>query len=238
MKKLVLGALLAVASSATGCSTDNGSVVDVAWTFKHLADGSARSCPVDYPTATIVSQRTDDSTHLGAGETFIDKFDCAAGSGSIVLPDLDSYLVWVEIETDSGSSEYAKSNATYVDTSLSYQPVDVEILDDGGYFFFEWDIYDGATRVSCADAGVTTSGGGSVDSVATSLSNSSYFRDDKFSCEDHYGTTDGLLAGEYTVSVTAEDSAGVVGGAPTLTNEEIVAPNGLTDLGLLHIDLD
>lgn len=238
MKKLVLGALLAVASAATGCtSSDNGSVVDVGWTFKHLADGGARSCPVGYDTATIVSQRTDDSTHLGFGDKFVDKFDCAAGSGSIVLPDLDSYLVWVQIESDSGASVYAQSNSTYVDTALSYQPVDVEILDDGGYFFFEWDVYDGNNLVSCATAGLDGANA-SVDSVATSLSNSSYFRDDKFTCADHYGTTDGLLAGSYTVSITAEDAAGVIGQADTLTNKVIAAPNKLTDLGLVKIHLD
>lgn len=234
MKKLVLGALLAVASSATGCSTDNSSIVDVSWTFRHLATDAARSCPTDYPTATIISQRTDDSTHLGFGETFIDKFNCSDGAGTIVLPDQDSYLVWVEIENDSGSAEYAKSNSTYVDTSLSYSPVEVEFLDDGGYFFFEWDLYDGNTLVSCSEAGATT-----VEAISTSVTSSSNSADDKYDCADHYGTTAGLLEGTYTVSIDATNSADqVVGVAPTLINKDIEAPNGLTDLGLVEIPLD
>jgi len=240
MKNLVLGALLAAASSfAAGC-TSSGTTVTVSWDFQHLSASntgapSALSCPTDFPTATIISQRTDDSTHVGFGDEFIDHFNCSDGIGTIVLPDEDSYLVWVEIETDSGSSTYAQSNSTYVNTAFAVEPINVNIVDNGGYFFFEWDLVDAKTNAPLA---CTDIGSGSVEAISTSVASPSYFKDDKFDCDAHYGTTDPLIADTYTVSIDAEDSTGALGPAKNLTNKTIHAPNGLTDLGLVLIPVD
>jgi len=238
MKNLVLGALLAVASVSTGCSSsDSGVTVDVSWKFTHLEDGTARACPTNFGTAVIKSQLINDSSHLGSGSDFSDLFNCSAMAGTIVLPTADQYLVWVEIQNDSGSSTYATSNSTFVDTTFATDPVDVEIIDDGGYFFFTWDLEDTTGKLlSCADAGVTSSG--SVETIATSVATPSYFRNDKFTCEDHYGTTDPLLADTYTVSIDAEEGNAAIGTAPEKTNQEITAPNGLTDLGHIVITVD
>lgn len=248
MKNLVLGALLAAASIATGCSSSDGddggpvvvgTTVTVNWDFAHLVgDGSEpRSCPSGFGTAIIKSQAIDDGTHLGTGTDFVDKFDCADGTGTIVLPDDDQYLVWVEITNDSESTLYAESNSTYVDTSASVPAVNVEILDNGGYFFFTWDLEeDDGTPVSCADANIDPAG--AVDAVSTSIANASDFADDRFTCADHYGTTDGLLAGTYTVAISVDDATGKIGEAETKTNQVIEAPNKLTDLGHVIITLD
>lgn len=242
MKKLVLGALLAVAS-LSGCTSDGGdvpidTVVTVRWNFTHLADMSPRSCPVGFGTATIVSQTTDDVTHLGTGQKIIDKFNCSDGQGTITLPSDDTFLVWVQIENDTGTSLYAQSEETFVDTSASVAPIAVTVFDDGGFFFLEWDLVDARTNalLTCAQAGVTANG--SVETIATSVANPSYFKDDKFTCEDHFGTTDPLLAGTYTVTVDAEVNNASIGQAPTLTNKTIRAPNGLTDLGLIRIPIN
>jgi len=246
MKNLVLGALLAAASIATGCSSSDGddggpvvvgTTVTVNWDFTHLADGTARSCPSGFGTAIIKSQATDDTTHLGTGTDFVDKFDCSAGKGTIVLPDNDTYLVWVEITKDSESSLYAETNSTFVDTSADVPDINVEILDDGGYFFFTWDLEeDDGTPVACADANIDPAG--AVDAVSTSIANANDFKDDRFTCADHYGTTDGLVAGTYTVAISVDDAGGKIGEAETKTNQVIKAPNKLTDLGHVIITLD
>jgi hypothetical protein len=237
MKKLVLGALLAVASSA-GCTTSTSeSIVTATWTFHHLADHSVRSCPVGFNTATIVSQPTDDGTHRGVGTTIVDKFDCAAGSGTITLPD-DNYLVWVQIENDSGSSVYTKSEQSFVDTSVGDSRIDVDILDDGGYFFLTWDLVDAVSHapLSCAQAGVTASG--SIETAASIAGSQSVLITDKFTCEDHFGTTGALLAGNYVVSVDALDSSNkALSSQSTVVTKSITAPDGLTDLGNIMIPI-
>ncbi len=243
MKNLVLGALFAVASVSTGCTSSDGddgggggggdtSLVHVSWSFSHLETNEARSCPTGFGTAVVKSQVVDVTSHLGTGTDFTDLYNCSDMSGTIELPAGAQYLVWVEFTNDSQTSKYAESNSNFVDTDGSLDPIKVEIFDDGGYFFFTWDLADSSGHLlNCADAGVTANG--SVEAVATSIANSSYFKNDKFTCEDHYGTTDPLLADDYTVSIDAEgtDGGGAIGQAPTLNNKEITAPNGLTDLG-------
>lgn len=235
MKKLILGALLAAASSVGCSSSSSNSVVDVSWTFTHLADNSARSCPSGFGTANIISQTIDPTTHKLTGLQVVDQFNCSAGHGTITLPD-DAFLIWVEIATDSGSSKYAESAATYVDTSLGDATVDTEILDDGGYFFFTWDLVDAQTSalLSCAAAGVTSSG--SVDIISASVADSTYVKEDKFTCADHYGTTEGLLAGEYDITIQAENN-GVLGVADPFS-DTILPQNGLTDLGNIMIPIN
>ena len=239
MKKLVLGALLAVAS-LSGCVSDGGgsteAVVTARWKFTHLADNSPRSCPVGFATATIVSQATDPVTHLGAGATIVDKFNCSDGQGTITLPD-DTYLVWVQIENDTGSQIYTKSQQTFVDTSLGDTTIDINILDDGGYFFLTWDLVKAGTQtpLTCAAAGVTASG--SVEAVSTNLATSQRIITDKFTCEDHFGTTDALLAGTYAVTIDALDSSDRALSDPTTVTKQITAPDGLTDLGHILIPI-
>ena len=239
MKKLVLGALLIAAASSTACTpvNDGGgdTLVSVRWDFTHFADGSARSCPVGFGTATIVSQTTDDVTHLGTGQNFIDQFNCSDGQGTILLPSDDTYLVWVQIENDSGSSLYAQSEETFVDTSLSVPPIDVTIFDDAGFFFLEWDLEDAVSHapLSCTQAGLNGSAG-AVEAVATLATSTNVLFTDQFTCSDHYGTTDPLLAGTYTVSVEATVNNQSIGNAPAVT-KTISAPNRLTDLGLFVI---
>jgi hypothetical protein len=233
MNRLVLGTLAAIASLA-GCGGSSDAVVTMHWSFVHLADGAARSCPTGFGTASIVSQSTDPVTHLGVGTTIVDKFDCAAGRGTITLPD-DTYIVWVQIENSDGSSVYAKSAESYVDTLDGDQSIDVQILDDGGYFFLTWDLVRESTgaALSCRDAGVTANG--AVD-VLTKLVTSSSVTTDKFTCEDHFGTTAPLLSGDYDVTVEASNN-GILGIADPIA-AKIKAPNGLTYLGDIVIPIN
>jgi len=213
-------------------------VVTVGWTFAHLAPHGARSCPTDYPTATVVSQSIDPVTHLGTGTKFKDKFDCSDGIGTLTLPP-DTYLIWVEITKATGSTGsdfYAQSEEFYVDTTLGDARFDTEILDNGGYFFLEWDLADAVTLkpLSCSDAGVGTHGIRTISSTPAS----SVDLADTFVCADHFGTTDGLVAGDYLITVQAESAGGTILGEPQTITDTIGQPNKLTDLGLFVLPID
>jgi hypothetical protein len=61
---------------------------------------------------------------------------------------------------------------------------------------------------------------------------------DKFTCEDHFGTTDALLAGNYTVAIDALDSTDrALSSRSTTVSKTITAPDGLTDLGHILIPI-
>jgi hypothetical protein len=238
MKNLVLGVLLAAAASSAACTSADSGGVPVSWRFTKLENNTTLGCPAGFNTARIVSQAVDDTTHIGAGEQITDLFDCSAGHGTIALPN-DAFLIWVEIESASGTL-YAQSQETYYDTALDNFVVDAEIIDDGGFFFLEWDLFDSVTGrlMSCADGGVT-GGNSAIDVVSTEIGNSTNFQDDRYDCTDHYGATDPLLAGSYTIQVQAFDSANQhAGSAPEILNKTIRAPGGYTDLGLVHIPID
>lgn len=239
MKKLVLGALLIAASTlGTGCiisSGDSDSVVTAEWTFTHLADGRRGECINRTDIALVVSQPWDPVTQQNIGAAFVDPFNCEDYVGSVELPD-DTYLVWVEIQNVAGAI-IAKSQQELVDTAAGDTKVSVGFYDDGGYFFFSWDLLDEDTgrRISCRDAGLDHSNA-SVEVIATSVANPQYLRDDQFECEDHFGTTDPLLVGDYTVSINAEENNLLVGEPENFANRRIEA-NQLTDLGNIQIQV-
>jgi len=242
MKNLALGALL-VAATSSGCiiSSDDTINVTASWTFVHQADKTARSCPVGFETAAVTAQEVTPLSVRPVGSPIIDLYNCSDGAGFDKLRRNTTYLMWVEIQHEDpvtgAVTTYAKGGEAFIDTGID-SGFDTRILDDGGYFFLTWDLQgksSGAT-LTCADAGVSSAG--SVETVSTSVANPSSFITDKFTCTDHFGTTGGLVAGRYTVSVDAEDGAGALGAPVNLTNKDINAPNGLTDLGHVILPID
>lgn len=237
MKKLVLGALLAAAAAA-GCTAaaPTDAVITARWSFTHFADNSPRSCPTNYQTTTIYSQVWDPVANVLIGSPIKDKFNCSDMQGT--TDPLDGiFLVWVQVESDSGASLYAKSKQIYIDTADGDVNLDFPILDDAGNFFLTWDLADAVTNapLTCKEAGVVGNAG--VETIAT-IVNSSFMLTDKFTCDHYFGTTAPLLAGTYTVSVDAFVGNASVGTAPALTNKRITSPNGLTDLGHIIIPID
>jgi hypothetical protein len=237
MKKLVLGALI-LAASSTGCiiSESTDAVITARWSFTHFADNSARSCPTDFQTATIYSQPWDPINNRLFGTPIADKFDCADLSGT--TDPLDGiFLVWVQIERDSGGTPYASSESIYVDTADGDATLNFPIYDDAGSFYLTWDLVDADTDapLTCSQAGVTGDAG--VETVAT-IAGSNFMLADVFECDHYFGTTAPLLAGTYTVSVAAVVDDLSVGTAPAITNKTIRAPNGLTDLGHIIIPIE
>jgi hypothetical protein len=242
MKKLVLAATLAAAVSATACTTSSGNgngdvTVTANWSFKHIADGGARSCPVGFDTATVFAVPYDTLTaELNGNEIPTDLFNCSAGRGTILVPD-GQYLISVRIENHAGTTTYADSEQVFIDTAVDGSFA-VEILDDGGYLTFRWTLHDAVTRsrLTCAEAGVTSNG--AVESIATRANSSGFMLTDQFTCEDHYGTTDGLPAGNYTVALEAQNNDIQLGDAVTLPQTPVGPQNDVTDLGHVQIPID
>lgn len=237
MKNLVLAAMLGAAAASTACTTSNNLTVTANWSFKHLATNALRSCPVGFDTATVFAQPVDELTaEANGGLISADLFNCDAGSGTIIVPD-GLYLMSVRIENHSGSTKYADSEAVFIDTAVDASFA-VEILDDGGYLQFRWTLKDAVTnqRMTCAEAGVTSNG--SVESIATSTVNPNVMFTDKFTCEDHYGKTDGLLAGTYVVSLDAENNNSRLGPVVNFAATPVGAQNSVTDLGTIALPID
>jgi len=241
MKNLVLGALLMAAASSAACGGSTSSSTDVTatahWSFKHLADNSPRSCPTGFDTAEITAQPVDpDTAAANGGLITTTAFHCSDMQGTIVVPD-GFYLMSVDFLDSSNRPYTALPQELYFDTATDAS-FNVEILDDGGYFQFTWGLVDAVSQapLKCSDARLGTSG--AVESISTSVADMSYFRDDKFTCTDHFGVTDGLLAGTYTVSIDAEKGGTGLGPPVNLTNKVITRPNGITDLGHILVPID
>ncbi|HEY6176005.1 MAG TPA: hypothetical protein VIX73_16240 [Kofleriaceae bacterium] len=237
MKNLVLAAVLGAAAASTACTTSNNLTVTAHWSFKHIADGTARSCPTGFDTATVFAQPVDNLTaEANGGLISADLFNCSDGAGTVVVPD-GLYIMSVRIENHSGSMKYADSEGVFIDTATDAS-FSVEILDDGGYLTFRWGLRDKQTNapLTCAEAGVTSNG--SVESIATSTTNANFMLTDKFTCEDHYGTTDGLPAGTYVVSLDAENNNARLGDPVNFAATPVGAPNIVTDLGKVLLPID
>jgi hypothetical protein len=244
MKNLVLGSLIALtATQAAGCIIENNggpedAFITASWTFRNEASGTTTGCPVGYNTVALYSQTTDggycDPLNPGAGNTCIDLFDCAAGSGvsSELVP--TKYLSWIEVTSGSGGSVYAKSASAFVDVTVADKSFAAQILNDGGYFQFAWNLYDSVTNV---DLNCSAAPGG-VDLTAT-VSGGSFSNSDVFDCIDGSGITAGYPAATYTVSVAALNAAEqAVGVAPEITNAVILPQNSFTNLGTIEIPID
>ena len=238
MKSLVLGSLFAaVVSQAAGCviSSDDDAVITATWRFENAASGTETGCPSGFDTAAVYSQPVN-SLNQPVGSPIIDLFDCVDGIGSTAPLPPDVYQVWVEITSGSGGSVYAQSVSAIVDVVSSDKTFNATILNDGGYFALSWELFDAQTN---APLECSTAGSQGVSVLSTSVANQSSFVDDVFTCEDHYGVTGGLLAGAYTVAVSALGAGDAsIGQAPVLTNKLIGVQNDVTDLGTINIPIE
>jgi hypothetical protein len=239
MKKLVLGALLVAAASSAACSSSSSDLTVTAnWSFKHITDGTARSCPVGFDTVEITAQPVDPDTAAANGNVITTTaFLCEDMHGTLVVPD-GFYLMSVDFLDSSGRPYTTQPELKYVDTATD-SSFDVEILDDGGYFQFTWGLVDATSQapMSCSAAGLTASNSG-VDAISTLVSDHTYFRDDLYTCADHFGVTDGLKEGTYSVAFQAMVAKTGIGPAANLQDKVITRPNGITDLGHITIPID
>lgn len=239
MKTFVLASL--IAASATGCvisSDDTASAhVGATWTIRTL-DNPDIGCPPGITTAALYNQPVD-SNGTPVGNPIIDLFDCADGAGTSAALPADTYETWIELANDNNTQMYAQSTPAFLDVTETDLTYSAEIYDDAGYFQLQWDLVGANSQapLTCADAGIDDPNNSGVEILAT-LSGTTAAGGDQFNCTDHYGITDALAAGDYTISIDAfTDAGGAVGTAPTI-QDSIQAPNKITDLGSVTIPID
>ena len=127
---------------------------------------------------------------------------------------------------------YAQSTSRVVDVVERDALFSAEILNDGGYFLFDWQLKGQSSNSSLSCTGVD-----SVEILST-LSGATQAVGDKFRCGEGSGLTAGLLHGNYTLSVAALDANNrSIGTAPAIT-KEIGDRNQVSDLGLITIPID
>lgn len=240
MKKLALFCLfVAVVSQATGCiitsddDDDGGAAyVTAKWDFKQL-DGTPLLCPTGFDTTALYSQEVD-ANYNDVGSVVIDLFTCNDFQGTSAPLNQTTYYSWVQIQNNDGSSTYASSPQAFVDLTASDKTFSADIYDDAGYFQLAWQLTTGGAPTTCA-ANPDITG---VEAISTEVGNSSNAASDIFHCGDHFGITDALAAGNYTISVDAFNSSmQAVGTAPAVTGV-IHDRNEVTDLGRITIDLN
>jgi len=230
MRKVILAALLAYA--ATGCTTEEAGLITANWSFKELATNQSLECPPGFDTTAVYATPVD-SLGNRLGQPIIDLYNCADFTGTNEYP-IDTYEVYLEITNANNTALYAQSVSAYVDLIPQDATFNTTIIDDGGFFLFDWELRGetSGAPLSCAD--VLSDG---VEILST-LNGTSQAVSDIFPCEQRSAYTGALIAGTYTVSIAAlnaQDQA--IGTAPALTNKAIQAPNKITDLGLIQIPI-
>lgn len=241
MKKLVLGSLIAiVASQLAGCIITTGddtedAYVSATWDIRSLASNASIPCPPTFDTAAVYNQPVN-SAGQSVGSPIIDLFNCSDRAGTSAPLPPQQYLTWVEITNSNNTSVYAKSLSAYVDVTVSDKTFNAQILDDGGYFQFAWDLR-GATSnapLTCAQAGLAGGAPAGIQLQAF-ISGSNQSSADIFDCEDLGGITAGYISASYDVLIDAIDPD-PIGSAPTISSR-IESPNKVTNLGTVMIPI-
>jgi hypothetical protein len=225
MRKTLLAVLIA------GCSSSNVAHVGATWKIKSVVSNSVIGCPTGFDTAALVNQPIDANGN-DAGQPIIDLFDCAAGQGTSAPLPATTYLTFVQITDHSGANIYAKSVPATLDVTDVDLTYNTDILDDGGYFAFAWNLTRGGAPTTCQAEGVEGSQAG-VELTAT-VSGGTQAATDQFNCDDGQGVTSGFPAGNYTVSIDAFVGGTATGTAPTI-NSAIQDRNAVTNLGTVDI---
>lgn len=251
MKNLIVGSLIALAASqAAGCIITSGdddpieedAYITANWEVRSIESNAAISCPPGVDTAALVSKSTDGAPCdpiLGGSDTCVELFDCGARSGvsAPLVPNI--YQSWIQLQNHDGSMVYAKSIAAIVDVIDADKSFSAQILADGGYFQFAWDLVGEQSNASlgCAEAGVTGSGAGIQ--LQAFISGSDQSLGDIYDCEEGIGDlaviTPGYLEGDYEILLDAVNPD-PVGSAPVI-NATIDAPNEVTNLGRVMIPI-
>jgi len=247
MNRLILGSLIAAAATqAAGCiiSSTNSDVahVTVSWTLKASATNSPTTCPPGYDTAALYNQEVD-SLGNPIGAPIIDAFPCADGIGTSDALAPAFYDEWIVIQQGINGAQFARSSSSpeqdqIIDLTTSDIAYNTDIIVDGGFFHFSWDLVTSSSGVplSCAQAGA-----GGVDLMSTNISTPSLAFDDVFrTCDAGEGLTDGIPTGGYTISIRALNSQGSpIGEAPTFSSSvadpALLTP--VTELGTVQVPI-
>jgi hypothetical protein len=241
MKNLVLGSLIALtASQAAGCIIESGgddAYVTANWTFRDEATGTTTGCPSGFDTVALYNQEVDGSgASIPGVAPIIDLFDCVRSSGTSAPLPAALFKSWIEVTDHNNTSKWGESTMAYVDVTVSDKSFNAQLLNDGGYFYFAWNLYGATTDadLSCAQAGAS----GGVEAIATDVTTSTNSATDMYDCEDGAAYTAGYRAATYNISVDALNAAAqAIGTAPTITNKAIGTRNAVTNLGTIEIPI-
>jgi hypothetical protein len=228
MRKVVLAALIAYAS--TGCVAEEAGLITAQWSFKELATGDVLGCPASFDTTAVHVIPVDAvGNRLGAG--VIDLYNCGAFRGTADYAP-DRYEVYMEITTANNSALYADTPSAIVDIIARDATITQTIVDDGGYFYFDWQL-----RGATSGQMLVCEPNESVEIIST-LAGTAEAKTDIFDCVQGGGYTAGLIAGSYTLSIAALDAQDrSIGTVPAMPGKTITAPNKTTDLGLVMIPI-
>lgn len=220
-----------------GCGNDDadGVFVTASWTFRSVTSNTPLMCPAGVTVAALHAQASDGAPCNSKGDTeCISTLACDQGMGTSNTLVPGTYAVWLTFTNDDASSTYATTTSDTLDLALGDKAFARQVLTDGGVFKYAWTLHatDGSVR-TCEQAGVL--------GVAISASNEAdpaSANTDENDCDKRSGYSYGYAAGSYTVSFEAVNDTGQTRGLGTdQTGRVIVAPNGVTDLGTIDIQL-
>ena len=225
-----------------GPEKGGGGTLDVSWEIKN-PDGSAASCQPGYPKMAITTDNfSDNGVEAGEPQTVV--FDCAAGTGTIELPETEGYgsqykVQWTEVDETGGTEFMEDAFSQSVGNPFLVQLVDghastsMPLYPTGGWMWVEWHLdsqLTGNDLDTCLGAGVDH-----LDFELTETTTNAV-RTLSAKCEalDPLGVTQGglgslaapLLAGDYALAVSAVAGSGEVVGTTT-DSVFVEAPNKL-----------
>jgi hypothetical protein len=245
MKKLALGSLTlaALVSQTTGCiiTSDDGddfATITADWSFHTVNTRGQLSpennCPPGFPTVALHSQELDGADRP-VGLEVVDLFDCIDGRNfsDELLPGV--YETFIRVTDDSGLSLYAESLPEIVDVRVNDVTIEPQIMDNGGYFSYAWDLRELQTNapLECRDI----AGLDGIE-IAATLTNSTEGVTDIFDCEVGAAFSAPVMEGTYVISVAALDTTDKqISEDLTLNNKVMRNRNQVTDLGVLTIQV-
>ncbi len=246
MRSLIFVGMVALAATQTiacgggggGGTGDDVGLITANWSFKQLPNTPIADCPPGFDTADVIATLLDANGNPSTvpSDTFVDRYLCNDNTGTSDYP-IGTYIVHVDINDGaSNPASYGQSLSAIVDITSTDQTVTVTLVDNGGYFQFDWDLVDAQTNapLTCA-----TAGNPDAIEITSTLSGTTTAVADQFTCEDGTGVTGALLTGSYTISVAALNAAGQALGAPVnASNKTIGDHNDVTDLGVITIPID
>ena len=234
MRNLVL-AMIAGASLAAGCGGGGDDVGQITanWSFTTVAGANITECPPGFDTAAVTATPIDD-VGTPIGDDIVDLYDCGAFTGTSDYP-LDVYRVFTDITNNAGTNSYGTTLSATVDIIDQDQTYTAELVDDGGYFGFGWELKNQAGQIVECDQ---VNGGIDGVEIVSTLNGPNTATTDQYDCADHGGVTSALLAGTYTLSLNGFlDADGRITDLENLNAEVINNHNAVTDLGTVELTL-
>jgi hypothetical protein len=230
-----LGLLLA-AGSLTGCIIQDGygyeeiGFIDSSWAYRDVAGASLR-CPAPF-TTTAVTARS-----LSGFRPIIDLYDCDQRFAPAEYP-LDIYDMDLVVSDHTGRNVYARSPMFRVDIIAFDAEIGEIFIHDGGRMVFDWAFVDAQTNtpLTCASAGIDRIQvtAASPDAARANVSQTFLCNDRR----DELDVSDPVLAGDYTVTVTAFDRDGSPLGDPQNHTLTVADRNHYAEAGVITLPIN